>query len=110
MVFGHESNISHLKIFGCVVFIPIALPQCTNMGPQRRLGLYIGYEFLSIIKYLEPMTGDTFTTPVILIRQIEHTIKTTCLDNVGEFTSQTFNNCCMLVGKTVKYLVAQIYT
>jgi hypothetical protein len=31
------------------------------MGPQRRLGIYIGYESPSIIKYLEPSTGDIFT-------------------------------------------------
>jgi hypothetical protein len=28
------------------------------MGPHRKLGIYIGYETPSIIKYLEPMTGD----------------------------------------------------
>ncbi|KAL0302656.1 UNVERIFIED_CONTAM: hypothetical protein Sangu_3086700 [Sesamum angustifolium] len=31
------------------------------MGPQRRLGIYVGFESPSIIKYLEPMTGDQFT-------------------------------------------------
>ncbi|KAK4384049.1 Copia protein [Sesamum angolense] len=31
------------------------------MGPQRRLGVYVGFESPSIIKYLEPMTGDQFT-------------------------------------------------
>ena len=31
------------------------------MGPQRRLGIYIGYDSPSIIRYLEPMTGDMFT-------------------------------------------------
>ena len=31
------------------------------MGPQRRLGIYVGYESQSIIKYLEPSTGDLFT-------------------------------------------------
>ncbi|XP_019240264.1 PREDICTED: uncharacterized protein LOC109220263 [Nicotiana attenuata] len=30
------------------------------MGPQRRLRIYVGYESPSIIKYLEPMTGDLF--------------------------------------------------
>lgn len=30
------------------------------MGPQRRFGIYVGYESPSIIKYLEPMTGDLF--------------------------------------------------
>ena len=31
------------------------------MGPQRRVGIYVGYESPSIIKYLEPSTGDLFT-------------------------------------------------
>ncbi|KAK4389782.1 hypothetical protein Sango_2315200 [Sesamum angolense] len=31
------------------------------MGPQRRLGIYVGFESPSIIKYLEAMTGDQFT-------------------------------------------------
>ncbi|KAL0419294.1 UNVERIFIED_CONTAM: hypothetical protein Sradi_1342900 [Sesamum radiatum] len=31
------------------------------MGPQRRLEIYVGFESPSIIKYLEPMTGDQFT-------------------------------------------------
>ena len=32
------------------------------MSPQRRLKIYIGFESPSIIKYLEPLTGDSFTT------------------------------------------------
>ena len=31
------------------------------MGLQRKLGIYIGHESLSILKYLEPITGDQFT-------------------------------------------------
>ena len=31
------------------------------MGPQRRLGIYVGFETPSIIRYLEPLTGDVFT-------------------------------------------------
>ena len=61
LAFGQEPNISHLRIFGCAVYVPIAPPQRTKMGPQRRLGIYVGYESPSIIKYLEPMTGDLFT-------------------------------------------------
>ena len=60
LTFGQEPNISHLRIFGCAVYVPIAPPQRTKMGPQRRLGIYVGYESPSIIKYLEPMTGDLF--------------------------------------------------
>jgi len=61
LAFGQESNISHLRIFGCVVYVPIAPPQRTKMGPQRRLGIYLGYKSLSIIRYLEPKTSDVFT-------------------------------------------------
>jgi hypothetical protein len=31
------------------------------MGPHRKLGIYVRYESLSIIKYLEPRNGDLFT-------------------------------------------------
>ncbi|GJT93225.1 disease resistance CC-NBS-LRR class family protein [Tanacetum coccineum] len=37
LVFGQEPNISHLRIFGCAVYVPIAPPQRTKMGPQKRL-------------------------------------------------------------------------
>jgi hypothetical protein len=60
LVSEREPNLSHLKIFGCAVYVPISPPQHTKMGPQRRLGIYIGFHSPSIIKYLEPLTGDIF--------------------------------------------------
>ena len=30
------------------------------MGPQRRLGIYTGFDSPSIIRYLEPLIGDVF--------------------------------------------------
>ena len=62
MVFDKEPDISHLRIFECAVYVPIAPPKRTKMGPQRRLGIHIGYESPSIIKYLEPSMGDMLTT------------------------------------------------
>ena len=32
------------------------------MGPQRRLKIYVGFETPSIIRYLEPLTSDVFTS------------------------------------------------
>ncbi|GKC45257.1 retrovirus-related pol polyprotein from transposon TNT 1-94, partial [Tanacetum coccineum] len=61
LAFGQEPDISHLRIFGCAVYVPIAPPQRTKIGPQRRLGIYVGYETSSIIRYIEPLTGDLFT-------------------------------------------------
>jgi hypothetical protein len=62
LVFGHKQNIPHLRIFGCAVYVPIYLPQCIKMGPQRRLRIYIGFESPLIIKYLEPIIDVSFTT------------------------------------------------
>ena len=42
------------------MYVPIAPPKRTKMGPQKMLGIYIGYESPSIIKYLEPSMGDIF--------------------------------------------------
>ena len=49
LAFGQEPNISHLRIFGCAIYVPIAPPLCTKMGPRRRLGIYVGYESPFII-------------------------------------------------------------
>ena len=56
----NPSSISHLRKFGCAVYVPISPPQRTSMGSHRKLGIYVGYSSPSIIKYLEPLTGDLF--------------------------------------------------
>jgi hypothetical protein len=61
LVSGREPNLSHLKIFGCAVYVPISPPQRIKMRPQRRFRIYIGFHSPSIIKYLEPLIGDVFT-------------------------------------------------
>ncbi|KAL6568032.1 hypothetical protein OROHE_003716 [Orobanche hederae] len=61
LTLGFEPNISHLRTFGCAVQVPIPPPQRIKMGPQCRLGIYVGFDSPSIIRYLEPVTGDLFT-------------------------------------------------
>ena len=56
LVLGQISNLSHLQVFGCIVQVPIAPPQCTKMGSR----IYIGFDSPSIIKYFQPSTGDVF--------------------------------------------------
>jgi hypothetical protein len=60
LVFGQQPNILHLRIFCCAVYVPIAPPKCTKMGLQCRLGIYVGFDSPSIIRYLEPLTGNVF--------------------------------------------------
>ena len=44
-----------------MIYVSIALPQCTKKGTQRRLRIYVGYESPSIIRYLKLKTDDVFT-------------------------------------------------
>ena len=62
LVLGKQPNISHLRIFGCVIYVPIAPTQRTKMGSQRRLRIYVGFNFPSIIRYFEQLISDLFTT------------------------------------------------
>ena len=39
----------------------MAPPQRSELGPQRRLDIYVGFNSPSIIGYLEPVIGDVFT-------------------------------------------------
>ncbi|XP_074376698.1 uncharacterized protein LOC141718216 [Apium graveolens] len=61
LVLGQVPNISHLKVFGCAVYVHISPPQRNKMGQQIRIGIYVGFDFPSIIRYLEPLTGDVST-------------------------------------------------
>ena len=60
IVSGSQPNISHLRVFGCAVYVPIPPKQRSKMGPQCRLGIYVGFLSASIIHYLEPLTGNLF--------------------------------------------------
>jgi hypothetical protein len=61
LVHGNAPSIFHLQKFKCAVYATISPPKRTSMGPHRKLGIYMGYHSSSIIKYLEPLTGDLFT-------------------------------------------------
>ena len=56
LVFGKEPDISHLNFCCCRGYIPITPPQCSKMGSQRKLWIYVEFELPFIIKYLDPLT------------------------------------------------------
>ena len=61
LVLGYEPNISYLCVFGCAVYVPLTPTHRTKLGPQRRLGIYVGFQSSSIIYYIEPLTSEVFT-------------------------------------------------
>jgi hypothetical protein len=48
--------------FGCAVYRQISPPKRTSMGPHSRMEIYVGFQFPAILKYLNPLMGDSFTT------------------------------------------------
>ena len=45
---GYQPNISHLRVFGCVVYVSIAPTHRPKLGPQSHLGIYVGFQSASI--------------------------------------------------------------
>ena len=43
LVLGQEPNISHIRIYGCAIYVSIAPPQRTKMGTQRMLEIYVEF-------------------------------------------------------------------
>jgi hypothetical protein len=60
LVCGDQPSISYLWNFGCVVYTLISPPKRTSTSPHRRMGIYMGFQSLFILKYLEPLTSDLF--------------------------------------------------
>jgi hypothetical protein len=54
VVLGQQPNIFHFYILGCTIYIPIALPQCTKIGPLigGRLKIYVGFIFHPLLDIL----------------------------------------------------------
>ena len=50
-----------MRVFGCIVYVQIATTHRPNLGPQRRLSIYVGFQSASIINYIEPLTGEVVT-------------------------------------------------
>ena len=57
---GITPTAKHLRIFGCAVYVPIPQPKRSKLGPQRALGIYVGFDSKSIIRYLDTKTGTLY--------------------------------------------------
>ena len=49
LVRGNQPSISHLRQFGCAVYVPISPLQRTSMGPRRQMGIYVGYNLHQLL-------------------------------------------------------------
>jgi hypothetical protein len=43
MFFGNKPEVSHLKIFGCPMFVDILKEKRTKLDPSGKKGIFVGY-------------------------------------------------------------------
>ena len=61
----------------------MAPPQRSELGPQRRLDIYVGFNSPSIIHYLELVTSDVFT-----VRFVDYHFDENVFPSLGEDKSK----------------------
>src|SRR6202048_3504192 len=69
---GRPPNVAYIRTFGCQVWVPLPDPKRTKLGPQRHEGIYVGYASPSIIRYLEPATGNLLKARFANCKFLEH--------------------------------------
>ena len=60
MMSGRPPNISHLRIFGCEVWVPVPEPKQGTITPHRHKAIYLGYDSPSILRYKLPQSEDIY--------------------------------------------------
>ena len=68
---GRPPNISHLRVFGCEVWIPLPDPHRHKIGAQCQQGIYVGFDSPSIVRFLEPTTTNLYKARFVNCRFIE---------------------------------------
>jgi hypothetical protein len=71
LVAGRPPNVAHIRTFGCQVWIPVPEPKRHTIGPHRQEGIYIGFDSTSIIRYLDPQTGNLLRARFVNCRFVE---------------------------------------
>ena len=54
---GRTPDVSHLRIFGCRVWVPRPEPLRRTISAHREEGVYMGFDSPSILRYFVPSTG-----------------------------------------------------
>ena len=57
LLIGRTPDVSHLRIFGCRVWVPRPEPLRRMISAHREEGVYMGFDSLSILRYFIPSTG-----------------------------------------------------
>ena len=69
---GTPPNVNHFRTFGCQVWVPVTEPRKMIIGHHRQEGIYVGFDSPSIIRYIDPATGNLFKARFANCKFIEY--------------------------------------
>ena len=87
---GQPSNIIHLHVFGCQVWVHVSESQRKTIGTHRSEAIYLGYDSPSIIRYMDPKTGTILKAWLANCKFIEHMFPTPPVDRTFKPTPLKF--------------------
>lgn len=76
---GRPPDVSHIRVFGCQVWIPVPDPKRHTIGAHRQEGIYVGFDSPSIIRYLDPSTAALYKARFANCKFLEHKFPTLTL-------------------------------
>ena len=80
LTLGWPPNITHLRVFGSQVWVPVPEPQRKTIGTHRSEAIYLGYDSPNIIGYMDPKTGAILKVRLVNCKFIEHIFPTPLVD------------------------------
>jgi hypothetical protein len=69
---GRILDVSHIKVFGCQVWVPVAKPKWRTIGAYIEEGIYIEFDSPTIICYLVSATSILLKAIIVNCRFIEN--------------------------------------
>jgi len=89
MFSGKKPKVSHLKIFGCPVFVHIPKEKRTKLDLSGKKGIFVGYcEVSTAIPEIRPCIHSFPHSQTI----VKHKRKTTCCEAHKKYMSSTDNS------------------
>ena len=87
---GRSPNVSHLRVFGCQVWIPVAEPNRKTIGTHRVESIYLGFDSPSIIRYMDIGNGNILKARFVNCKFVENVFPKPITDSTRKSVPLTF--------------------
>ena len=87
---GRPPNVSHLRVFRCQVWIPVAEPKRKTIGTHRFEAIYLGFDSPSIIRYMDIGNGNILKARFVNCKFVENVFPKPITDSTQKSVPLTF--------------------